>query len=117
MTEEDKKRKARGTRLLKVYGITIEEWEEKLADQDGVCFICRTFPKSGVLCTDHIHVSGFAKLPAEKKKKYVRGLLCFLCNTAIRVYERTGNGKRNREMLEGTLEYFKTYSIKGEIIK
>ena len=114
MTEGEKKRKAKNSTLLRKYGLTIEEWDNKLKEQGGVCFICETFPKSGILCVDHCHAPKYDKLTPDEKKKHVRGLLCFLCNTAIRVYERTGNGKRNREMLEGTVRYFSKYKIKGE---
>lgn len=114
MTEDEKKRKAKDNRLYRVYGITLEEWETKLEEQDGVCFICKTMPKSKVLCTDHEHVKGFAKLPPEERKKYVRGLLCFMCNTALKCVEKTSDGKRNRKMLNGMIEYFSKYRIKGE---
>lgn len=108
------KEKEKDKRLYKTYGITIGEWQEILDKQEGVCYICRQMPKSGVLCIDHIHVKGFKTMKSEDKKQYVRGLLCFLCNTAIRVYERTSDGQRNRQMLKGTVEYFDEYKIKGD---
>lgn len=114
MLEDEKKHKARASRLLKVYGITIDEWEDKLKEQNGVCFICQKFPKNGILCTDHIHVKGYEKFPPEEKKKYVRGLLCFMCNTALKCVEKTSDGTRNRKMLDGMVEYFLKYKIKGE---
>jgi hypothetical protein len=65
--------------LLQTYGITLEEWRD--LSWDG-CHICRI--RSGRMCVDHIHVAGFKKMEPEEKKKYVRGALCFLCNTGIK---------------------------------
>jgi hypothetical protein len=46
----------------------------------------------------------------EEKKKYVRGLACFLCNVSIK-YEKSGHG---RQILEGMIKYFTKYKFKGE---
>jgi glutathionylspermidine synthase len=40
--------------------------------------------------------SKYKSLPPEEKLKYVRGILCFYCNTALKVFERTKDGERNR---------------------
>jgi hypothetical protein len=71
------KRRMRGYRLKAEYGISLEQYEDLLDEQGGVCAICKR-PPSGenhantYLHVDHDHVSG-----------HVRGLLCHPCNTAI----------------------------------
>jgi len=64
-------------RRMKLYGITVDEYEELKQRQDGRCAICgRTQEQSGKslreLCIDHDHKTG-----------RVRGLLCTRCNTMI----------------------------------
>lgn len=107
--------KAKDSRLKKTYGISLENWQEMLSKQKGVCYICKRMPNSKVLCVDHIHVRAFKSLPEEDKKQYVRGLLCFMCNTALKCIEKTTDGKRNRQMLEGIVRYFTEFKLKGEI--
>jgi hypothetical protein len=65
---------------LKRYGMTMDDWRAMLEAQGGVCFICQREPKSGRLCVDHEHVRGWKALPAEKRRLYVRGLCCWMCN-------------------------------------
>jgi len=112
LSSEEKKRLIKDTRLYNTYGITLKEWEQKLADQGGVCGMCNTLPNSGVLCTDHLHIKGFKKMLPEQKKKYVRGLICFLCNTSFGRIERR---KDPRDLLNRINKYFSQYPIKGEI--
>ena len=50
-------------------------------------------------------------LPGEKKK-YVRALVCFLCNT---VFGRIERRKNPRQVLNNIVEYFNKYPIKGEV--
>lgn len=108
----DKKEKAKHQRLLKTYGITLEEYKEKLDSQGGVCYICKkVYPRMNV---DHMHIKGFKKLSLEEKKKYVRGILCFVCNTTIGKLERRKSGCR--ELLEGIRNYFLFYPIKGDLV-
>lgn len=54
-------------------------------------------------------------MPPEEKVKYVRGILCFVCNTGLKGFEKTKDGARNRSQLNGTVEYFQKYKLKGEI--
>lgn len=62
------------------YGITLAQYEELLASQDGKCAICEQPETSGDgktgtikrLCVDHCHNTG-----------KVRGLLCFRCNGTL----------------------------------
>lgn len=64
--------------IKKLYGITPEQYAEKLATQDGVCALCKKaeqFTSGGQprpLCIDHDHESGV-----------VRDLLCGACNSAL----------------------------------
>lgn len=72
--------------LLRRYGITLDQYRDKLTQQGGVCAICLA-PETAVdakingiksLAVDHCH-----------KTKKVRGLLCFRCNSVIgKVEER-----------------------------
>ena len=60
--------------IKKKYGITLDQYDEMLANQGGVCAICGTPPPEGTLLhIDHRHV----------KPVVVRGLLCKQCNVAI----------------------------------
>ena len=95
--------------IWKNYGLYFNEYEALL--KEG-CEICHR--KTGRLCVDHIHIKEHKKLKPEEKGHYTRGILCFLCNVALRGFERTKDGKRNREQLEGTYKYFQKYRLKGE---
>ena len=108
----DTKERAKHHRLLRTYGITLLEFNQTLKEQGGVCAICKkAHPR---MCLDHIHVKGFKTMKSEDKKKYVRGILCFLCNTGLKGFEKTVDGKRNRQQLNGTYAYFMDYALKGE---
>jgi hypothetical protein len=109
---EEKKLKAKAIRLYNNYGITLAEWDEMFKKQEGVCWMCKSMPKNGILCIDHLHQKGFKKMLPEDKKKYVRGLLCFTCNTGFARIERR---KNPRQLLERVVEYFKVFPIKGDL--
>lgn len=66
---------------LKKYGMTSDDWLLILHRQEGVCAVCKKVP-NGRLCIDHDHIRGWKKLPPEKRKVHVRGLLCWFCNHA-----------------------------------
>ncbi len=65
---------------LRKYGLTKEDYKEHWARSGGVCPICAKAPKNGRFNIDHEHVKGWSKMPPEKRKLYVRGLVCFFCN-------------------------------------
>jgi hypothetical protein len=65
---------------LKKYGLSEDEWKSILDHQNGVCFVCEKEPSKGRLCIDHEHAKGWKKMPPEKRKLCVRGLLCWVCN-------------------------------------
>lgn len=73
--------------LASEYGITLQEYATRLADQDGACAICRRVP-SRSLAVDHDHVSG-----------RVRGLLCSTCNSGL------GHFKDDPGRLRAAAEY------------
>jgi hypothetical protein len=67
------KRRARNQYLMRKYGVTVDEYDELLAAQGGVCAICGRPPRDDIsLHLDHDHTTG------ER-----RGLLCFKCNNAL----------------------------------
>lgn len=109
------KEKQKWDRIYKTYGISLIEWTEILLRQQRVCHICKTMPKNKILCVDHIHQKGYKTMTPMQKKKYVRGLLCYMCNTGLKCVEKTANGKRNRQQLVGMVEYFNEFPLKGEI--
>ena len=74
-TLEQKVDRRRAYNLRRNYGLTIEQYEQLLKDQGGVCAICSevsTNPRSPFLFVDHCHST-----------ERVRGLLCGPCNSAI----------------------------------
>jgi len=114
LTEKEKKQSEKTKRLYNTYGITLQEWEEMFKSQNNVCAVCKMLPGTGRLCVDHIHQKGYSKLSPIDRRKYIRGLVCFMCNTGFKAFEKTVNGKRNRQSLNGTYEYFQKWKLKGE---
>lgn len=66
-------------KTLQKYGLSAEDWTAILLRQGGVCAVCKKPPRAR-LCIDHAHVKGWKKLPPEKRRLHVRGLLCWFCN-------------------------------------
>lgn len=61
------------TKILRAYGLTLDDYDKLLALQGGVCAICLCPPKPGkAFNVDHCHETGA-----------VRGLLCFRCNFGL----------------------------------
>jgi len=86
---------ARNTYLITEYGITLVEYREMAALQNGLCAICGEVCKSGrVLAVDHDHVTGVN-----------RGLLCIRCNNGL------GNFRDDPYLLTAALEYLTRRSI------
>lgn len=91
---------------LKKYGIGYLEFSMMWNRQGGVCAICKRLPKSGKLCIDHEHVKGFKKFPLEKKRKFVRGLICYQCNRFV--VGRWGTLPK----LQNAVEYLESYEAR-----
>lgn len=64
--------KVRNNEIKKAYGITFQDYERMLAEQNGVCWICEEEDPHGRLAIDHCHIT-----------KKIRGLLCRNCNRAL----------------------------------
>ncbi len=64
------------------YGLTLTEWLYLLEAQGWACAVCRR-SKGITMNTDHEHVRGWAKMPPEQKRRYVRGVLCTHCNYRV----------------------------------
>jgi hypothetical protein len=70
----------RGSRI-RSYGISTEEYDQMLLDQNGVCYICNKKPSDKrALDIDHNHETG-----------EVRGLLCSQHNRAIGLFDDSIN--------------------------
>lgn len=54
------------------YGMTLEQWETMLEEQDCRCAICHTKSPGKHWHTDHCHTTG-----------EVRGILCYKCNALL----------------------------------
>lgn len=82
-------KKARFKRSCRNYGITVEQFERMLVEQNGVCKICKRSQKRR-LNIDHDHITGS-----------VRGLLCHGCNIGI------GSFQEKSDILELAALYVK----------
>jgi hypothetical protein len=67
---------------LKKYGLSVEEWKVIIDRQNGLCPIMLQVPSTGRGVIDHEHVKGWAKMPPERKKLYVRGVVSWFANHA-----------------------------------
>ena len=74
---------------FRLYGLTREEYAQKVQEQEGLCAICYKKARTKLL-VDHHHESG-----------QVRGLLCRNCNWGI------GRFEENAEIFGNAIEYFK----------
>lgn len=89
--------------LKKKYGLTVEQFDQMLVEQGGVCAVCRKTENAkhavtgGVrnLAVDHCHDSG-----------QVRGLLCTNCNRGM------GNFSDDVETLSAAIEYLEKHKRK-----
>ncbi len=93
--ENPEKVRANGwkTKLRKEYGITVEQYESMVKEQQSRCAICDREQKR--LCVDHDHWG-----------QKVRKLLCKRCNTFLGLIENHGH------LLPKLLEYKDRYAIR-----
>ncbi len=89
----EEKRKRNRRQQISLYGLTVEQYDAMLMEQNYVCAICNKSEKSstrGVLFIDHDHKTG-----------KVRGLLCDTCNRGL------GYFYDNTSFLRNAIEYLK----------
>jgi hypothetical protein len=89
---EATKLKARAYNLQKRFGITIAQYEDMFAKQQGLCAICLKPSKRIRLAVDHCHATG-----------RIRGLLCKKCN-----YNLLPLVKDDALLLQRAADYLKT---------
>lgn len=85
------RRETKNRALLRNYGITVDEYDTMVKEQDGKCAICGKIPENW-LVVDHNHLTG-----------KVRKLLCPLCNIVL------GQANDNIDLLNKMIEYLKTF--------
>ena len=89
--------KGRNKYYMRTYGITVDDYNKMLKDQDGVCAICGTDnpQRKGTVnfAIDHCHETG-----------KIRGLLCSICNRLL------GDAEDDIEILELAIKYLREYS-------
>ena len=73
---------SRSYRLMSGYGLTIEEFEEINARQNGKCSICGCIPRKTRLCVNHDHRRAKSG-EKEDKKASVTGLICSRDNRGL----------------------------------
>lgn len=82
----------------RLYGLSDEDFQERLDEQNAVCAICGKDPGDRSLAVDHDHASGS-----------IRGLLCSTCNTGI------GGLKDDPELLRRAITYLQSH-VRGQHI-
>lgn len=81
-------RMRRNGHLVRKYGITADEYDERLARQGGGCKICGRSLERIRLAVDHDHKTG-----------KVRGILCENCNRGLGMF------KDSPELLQNAIQY------------
>lgn len=84
----------RNNTLKRRFGISLENYNSMLEEQNGVCAICKLLPTKTFLSVDHNHKNG-----------KVRKLLCQNCNAGLGMF------KENVEFLKTAIEYLKNHEL------
>jgi hypothetical protein len=91
--QEEYKIKRTDYNLKKAYGISSEQYQEKLKYQNYGCAICGKKATTKALAVDHCHASG-----------KIRDLLCSSCNTGLGVFYD------NPELLNKAADYIRKHN-------
>jgi len=89
------RRSSRRSWLKKTYGLSLEDYDKMLKEQNNLCAICEekdTKDKWGCLAVDHDHKTG-----------KIRDLLCYKCNAGI------GLLNDNKELLIKAIKYLEKH--------
>ena len=84
--------RTRNSSYRRRYGITVDEYDEMLERQGGVCAVCGSPPTRHKLAVDHDHATG-----------KVRALLCSRCNCAL------GQAGDNADRLDALAAYVRSH--------
>jgi len=84
-TDKGKRARSRANyrRGIREYGLTIEQYDLMLSEQNNGCAICGNSESNRRLCIDHNHITG-----------EVRGLLCTSCNVLVGYLEKNDGLKQ-----------------------
>ena len=87
---------SRNSRLERLYGITLEQYDVMLKKQGNCCVLCgsRTPKRGNRFIVDHEHKTG-----------KVRGLLCHLCNTGLGMFQD------NPDLLKVAASYLEAHDV------
>lgn len=92
MDPDVKKARSKNFKLKYAYGMTLDDFNSMVAEQDGKCAICRgefdLVNNPRAVHVDHCH-----------ETKVVRGILCHGCNTSL------GHFKHNTDLLNAAIRY------------
>ena len=99
LSDPEVRHKKNRRRICRNKGITVEKYDEILAEQDNRCAICLMHLSEATLtgkhfCIDHHHESNT-----------VRGLLCTPCNAAI------GMLREDEEIMNRAIEYLRKHNV------
>lgn len=93
---------SKGIKLAYRYGISMEDYEQLLKEQHGVCAICERSPdEAGVLAVDHDHRCCPTQITCGN---CIRKLLCNDCNISI------GRFNDDFARLERAAQYLRSYA-------
>lgn len=70
-------------RTLARYGLSMKDYERIMRRQKWACAVCGNVPPSGILHIDHEHIRGWKRMSPDQRKKFVRGVCCWFCNSVI----------------------------------
>lgn len=90
----ENKERIRNLYLVRLFGVTLKEYNMMLDKQNGGCAICGGKAGKKSFAVDHDHKSG-----------KVRGLLCGSCNVGI------GHFRDDPELLEKAIKYIRKFRI------
>lgn len=90
----------KSSKLLSKFGITVDEYESMLHNQNGVCRICLKAPGDRVLAVDHDH--SCCPQSGRSCGRCVRGLLCESCNMGL------GQFRDDPQLLMRAVAYLKS---------
>jgi len=87
---------SRANLLKSKFNITVEQYDNMLAEQDNRCAICNRhqLELTRRFAVDHDHEFG-----------YIRGLLCSICNTSL------GGFKDSVEILKSAIAYLESHEV------